>query len=668
MVTPLLSNIRSNGGTLYTFPSAQRDLARVMTNESYSFKFSHFACLDFPNFGSLDFSRFTESDTLSGENPNKAIPVCLQNYVFNFETAILKGEGDDDDYNNDVLRTVSERVFFNWFRKAGGIEFETADRESNLYYEKCGDLSYDPMDMENNHSEYVKKRVIKYIGEIDVVNTVEIGGDVYSEVYLHIPSTVGSSYEVRFASVTDDNYNGGNYSLSSEYIIGQSSSQAPNDYPAQAMYDKSDTSEDEPGDENTYTGDIGYIIDFRDSFYTNTSVGYGDIMSMNELSPDDFEFNCVLIYYTFTNNSTGESVTNLYGILFLEEFSDDYIQRYPKHKTTNLNGGNSFALKVDIKLDAYPTSNMTEQFGNNTELLEKFQEYIDDMTKLQQTIDIFNKQQSEISKLQNRVTELETLLYGMDSVSSVSRRVAYLETLLGGAGLSDQEALTALIEEINNKVNDFVSRYNDTASITDGYGIDVIRTEDNNVTINSTLTTYSLNNMFNMIQTEDGLVPEEAPVTDSARMGISRGVTDELNAYTTLEQGTNLAILYVEGEVCSNNLIIYVDDTSVRWKVGQTLKLKIRDYIDFNGFNLYIMTGFDNGQPRQKIEIHGDELPYSPTIEIICTDSVMNQTQSSSFIYECIETGETRDDENSEEEDSTLEEGIYSILASTFGN
>ena len=161
-----------------------------------------------------------------------------------------------------------------------------------------------------------------------------------------------------------------------------------------AIYDFDDVG-DEGNSEylyNTYTSDIGYVIDFRDSFYTNDIVGYGDIMTMNELSPDNFEFNCVLIYYDFTNNATGETVTNLYGVLFLEEVTSEgtdnnmrsHIQCYPKHKTTNLQNGNSFALKVDIKIDAYPTSNMTEAYNNdNQELLDTFQDYMEDMTKCQ---------------------------------------------------------------------------------------------------------------------------------------------------------------------------------------------------------------------------------------------------------------------------------------------
>ena len=44
-----LGYIKTNGGTLYTFTSASKDLTKVATNSSkYKFRFSHFACLNLP--------------------------------------------------------------------------------------------------------------------------------------------------------------------------------------------------------------------------------------------------------------------------------------------------------------------------------------------------------------------------------------------------------------------------------------------------------------------------------------------------------------------------------------------------------------------------------------------------------------------------------------------
>ena len=50
MITPILKDPRPQGGTLYTFPSASRDLTRAFSNSEYEFVFSNFACLNLPDF------------------------------------------------------------------------------------------------------------------------------------------------------------------------------------------------------------------------------------------------------------------------------------------------------------------------------------------------------------------------------------------------------------------------------------------------------------------------------------------------------------------------------------------------------------------------------------------------------------------------------------------
>lgn len=654
MITPLLNPIRENGGTLYTFPSAQRDLVRVFTNDSYSFKFSHFACLNLKNFtiesnNDKKYTHLCKSEdgqygfpdyTAVTKTGNVVLAEHIQNYVFNFETLILNGGGDDDDYDNSVIRTPAERIFFNWLQKTGGIEFEYANRESNLYYEKCYDrssgdgLSYDPIDQEK-HSNYVKNRVVTYIGNIDVMNSAEIFGDAFGEVYIHIPSTVGASYEVRFASVLDKNYNGGSFSTPSEKIIG---------YPENTDDTTSDTTSyglqtnaiyDIESPTNTYTGDIGYIIDFRDSFYVNETIGYSDIMGMNEISPDDFEFNCILVYYDLTNNTTGETATNLYGVLFIDGVKDNtnfnYIQTYPKHKTTNLQNGNSYGFKIELKVDAFPTTNVTNDTTKNEELLDTLQEYIDDMTKLQQTIDIFNRQQVEISRLQTRVNELETILNDVDTLTNVESRVRSIETRIGSNSFDDQTAVIGLVEEIGNKVDDFINSQNNPSSITEGYGIDVVHDGNGNIIINSTIGSYSMNTL-NDIDTGDEIYQEHS-------FNIHRSDPNEtLNIYTELEDGSNLAILYVNGGFCTNDIHLYIDDTNNMWKVGQTFKLMIKDSIDFNGHDLYIHTGLYNDVYYQNIKIEGEYISERPAVEIICTNTVMNQTNDS-FVFNCMNNG-----------------------------
>ena len=61
----------------------------------------------------------------------------------NFETIILNGEGDDDDYDNDILTSVSEKVFFNWLQKVGGISFngDEEDETSTNFYNSIKEIT-----------------------------------------------------------------------------------------------------------------------------------------------------------------------------------------------------------------------------------------------------------------------------------------------------------------------------------------------------------------------------------------------------------------------------------------------------------------------------------------------------------------------------------------------
>ena len=197
MVTPYLKPFNDQGGTLYVFPSVSKDLTRTFVSNDYEFKFSHFACLNIPDIYTGVFSEDSDIDTFNekgfyieslilnnnggyypgytgtiwttSDGIGKTIAENLQNYVMNFETAILNGEGDNDDYDNDILTNVSEKVFFNWLQKVGAIKFTESGTLED--YNTLAD------------------RTVQYIGNIDVMNTVDINGDSFEELYIHIPST-----------------------------------------------------------------------------------------------------------------------------------------------------------------------------------------------------------------------------------------------------------------------------------------------------------------------------------------------------------------------------------------------------------------------------------------------------------------------------------------------
>lgn len=636
MVTPFLNPLNEQGGTLYVFPSVSKDLTRTFVSNDYEFKFSHFACLNIPNILIIDGSDSDEMpkglylESLYKDNniPNemgKSLAENLQNYVFNFETAILNG-----DYDSDILTTVSEKIFWNWMQKVGAIEFN-GDKEK---YTKLED------------------RTVQYIGNIDVMNTVENDGDSYEELYIHIPSSVGASTDVLFRDgYLTDNKNYKDCKLNDENIIGRSGVVHPYNLSINALYD-------EDKGENIYRADVGHTIDFRDSSYA----GGDGIYAMNENSTSDFQFNAVLIYYDFYKklpNNTKQVSTNLYGILFIDNIkkyeSETYIERYPKYKDRN-----SFALKIDLKIDTLPDINGTPDYKiynyesifkkvtKLTEADENFNQlsnflrqnsnvvamslYEKSLTQLQKCIDIFYKQEDEIRKLSERIETLETMIMGIDTVETLRGQIDRLFNLYDSSGNNTYE-LQNLIELNSKKIDAIIKggkdinlQY-DTDVIQQGYGIKLDKSP-NKIVINSN-NNYSIGTFYS----DDDYSYE---ISKENRIDIS----SKNECYIKLKNGENFAILYTisDDEIYNKDIFIYIDDSEYDWTVGQSFKIFINPDKDFSfskdrGF--VIKTGYykedDDLEYMQEINID-DNFEGKNIIELICVGDEV-KTKENQFIY-----------------------------------
>ena len=626
MITPYLKPLSTQGGTLYVFPSVSKDLTRTFVSNDYEFKFSHFACLNLPDIYNGKYFEDGDSDptndlpkglylsTLMGSYApsgewtsdviGKTIAENLQNYVMNFETAILNGEGDNDDYDNDILTSVSEKVFFNWLQKVGGIKFDS-DSNTEYFY------SY-------------AERTVQYIGNIDVSNTVEINGDSFEELYLHIPSTAGASISVQFrlGELTDNkNYLDKEYVLGddSEYIIGRKDGdESPYGLNIKSFVD------DDTG-RNSYLGDVGHTIDFRDSLYGG---GYG-INSMNANSLEDFEFNAVLIYYDFIKKTSDPDVrvmsTNLYGILFLDNaFSFDnaedcvgYLQRYPKKKETVYGNGNSFGLKIDLKIDTIPDATYTNIKYLDPNSAASMTLYEKALTQLQKCIDIFYEQKNQINELYDRVSALENLVVGIDSISSLKDDINRLYDTYNYNGVVNNSTLLSLIEVNSKKINSILSGEKDLKL---QYDIDVLQPgtgigmkKSLNKVVISSEQKYYINAVTNGSITE-----EEVEITSDNPLK-----TDDAQKICNIrmQPGDNFAVVYMSdfGESTSD-LIININDSEYNWSVGQSMKIH---FVFEDGGSLVFNDNVRNGiiinfSENEKITIPGYEFEGNNLIEIIC--------------------------------------------------
>ena len=533
MITPILKDPKAHGGTLYTFPSAGRDLTRAFSNSEYEFAFSHFACLNLPDFrygdyeeGDLkgvyldnlikyyysnsDYGEISDSDSdslsdLINNNLNKCLKWHLQSYVMNYEVAILNGFSlDAGRYNSEILRTPSERIFFNWLQKVGAIKFngnrdQVTETISGYGNDADGVIEYDDtleseseleeVSVENRNKTYrignklytwkggswvyriLVSKTVQYIGTIDMVNNVNIDNDSFNEIYLNIPAGVGRSTEVFFTEEFDDNYEKNKIidcdtdNIDRRYIIGRDpeSIYMTEDFTINAIYDSQFEYID--GDygfaSHTYKIDNGYCIDFNDS-------RYGGIESMNLTSEEDFEFNCVLIYYRIRKGD-GNWYTNLYGVLFLEEVitsdyninvNDDderagYIQRYPKFKN-----GNSWGLKLDLKIDAQPDSQMELRdrlYDDPNGGGAGMQMFTEALIQLNDCTRIFYEVKKENTDIEERLYKLENMVSGIDTVYDLRNDVGVLRTRVEMFQPS-LDSLRGRMDSVENKVSSLESK------------------------------------------------------------------------------------------------------------------------------------------------------------------------------------------------------------------
>jgi len=226
MIAPLIKPIRLQGGTFYTFSSASEDLGLSLNNSQKKFKFSTFALLNIPDIKSSPlgenniglsntpgaFTVIDQSKTL-----NDYFAESLQNYCLNLESMITS----DPDYDPTLSRTVSERVFYKWLKEIGAIRFREANASelsSNIYGLRWVEEDETP----------TYKRVVRYVGDINIINSVRNNFNAFTEVYIYVPTSHGNTPTVLFNSISDANYapnkvftNTPENPLAAEYLNGR---------------------------------------------------------------------------------------------------------------------------------------------------------------------------------------------------------------------------------------------------------------------------------------------------------------------------------------------------------------------------------------------------------------------------------------------------------------
>ena len=210
-VAPLIKPIQTQKGMFYTFQSSLEDLTLTFNNNTNKFRFSKFALLRIPEIGipttmatdnRTQFLAVGESPVLDGLSANQNLNLAnsFQNYALNLETLLISQEA----YQREKKLNVSERVFWKWLKETGAVRWRDANTSEVIQTLPTGQKRWAEDWGDESTTSY--NRVVKYLGDIDVINSVRNKDNSYSEIYIHVPTNVGTTPTVLFNSIADANY------------------------------------------------------------------------------------------------------------------------------------------------------------------------------------------------------------------------------------------------------------------------------------------------------------------------------------------------------------------------------------------------------------------------------------------------------------------------------
>jgi hypothetical protein len=632
MATPLIRIPQEQGGTMYAFASAAKDLTKAYYNPDLNFEYSKFALLNLPSIDSgsgnlIDFSNLFDAGTggvaaAYSENGNGNIDFAqtFQNYALNLESFILT----DDDYDSDLLKSDSEKIFFKWLDKIGAI----STRQANSFETSTSRL----IELDNNEdggSEY--DRVIKYIGDIDVSNDKNYKGTSYNEIFINVPSSVGYTPCVLLES-SQYNTNATSYDPES-YIIGRNLQTHPD--PNLNLEALSDNISGTLSINNI--GDVDYGIDWNSVNYDRIT-GSSDMNNIFDYSKSggDFKFNAILIYYDVSSKSNpGNGATNLYGILILDNWKADagsgyYIPQQTKYKPNEVTGlnGNSFALKLNVKfnssLDNVGVENNINDFSTFSMDL-----FFDATSSIEEAGELLKTANEKYNKIAERLDSMESIIMTSSQLTDIIVKVDELETSVENATLNfaDSSSLIDLITSTNKRINQIISGEiptelvlnNGNITSTVDSGIQVFETTEGKVGLKSLVGGYNLGDTRKYDVASGGLSEISATSPIDLANSTSEGV------FLRVKPFDNKVRINSTGEL-SNNLNIYLDDSGFGWSKGQVVNLSFSDDIIWTNTatntNINIQTGKHGDWTISKTINNSKLISTKPYIEVICTDPV----------------------------------------------
>lgn len=715
--TPFIRPLQTQGGTFYAFSSAAEDLSFTFNNSINKFKFSKFALLNIPVINSGDplgnslklnapdsafIDKATNAQQIITTNQNVNFSQSFQSYCLNLETTILSGS----DYDSTLKQNVSERVFWKWLKELGGMRFQPAAASqvvssldqntvvtiNNLPVTQKRYVEGDPVGGTGSFgltgSTY--NRVVQYIGNLDIVNSVKNNNNTYSEVYVLVPTRDGNTPTVLFKNIVDSNYpmdyswtNNPADPLNDEYLTGRAYDELnPSGLTNLAIFDEdvlgqpvvtyTDTADGATGSGNWYAPRAIADTYFTDATFTDptaqileksyqgasSGAGYQkyvrtlldsigidfDPSSYKQIVDDptistleefnatslssDFTFNAVLIYYDVYDPAfPSDSATNLYGVLFLDDVQST--------------GAGTDVIPGFKKFKPNPVTKLN---GNSYGLKLNIKFDVDiDQTGVEQAINDYSP--FSLSMFMDAVNVLQDASSTLNNTAaiyaSLEGRVSDLENLV----LSSETTFT-LDRRISNLENALAANqalFNNTQAVMGliNQNYELIRAIVNNET--SVEISYNLN----LIRQGSGIivdrsVPNELRIINDNQdyhIGPQNGtVTLQNLAPNTIQLQTfGNYLKHVNNGVPINlaqDLIIRIDDyTLTNWKQGQLMRFSFGDQIVPGDYNVTFLTNAVGNFPLA----NPTRVPYSTLIISLVNSDFASQDYKPVIDIVCVD-------------------------------
>lgn len=478
--TPLIQQLRSKSGTVYVFPSASEDIGLNLDADVNGVALTHYALLNIPEIDRQNWL-FGHTDTNNPEHGNLVVSKSLQNYMMNFETALI----NQDNYNFQNLNTVSERAFWHWFSRLKCIDsskLKKIEYQGKIYF----------------YEDTVNDRVVKCFGNIDAGNSLSGEFGVFNETYINIPSSYGSA-PVFFTQRFDENYR------NNTQIQAQSNTslEGRDDNISYISYTNND---DKPYGDNLDSGssvvyninssanndfeaievvkDIEVVQGLMRQLTQNDNIS---VFSFDELNIDpnnkftvdnpdgsesslianEFGFNAILLYYSvydMVDMVKTAHATNLFGIIFLDGAIDQentvfagksYIPSLQKRKTTEKNFGTGYSFRVNTRtMSIYDNSDSVIQ--DNTTLNSVISNDLSEaIGQLNRAIDLLNLNNQATDVIRENYTNMLSYYYSQrKDITDIS---TLLNNYIKGKATSMIDVEEAHISDFytNNESNDF---------------------------------------------------------------------------------------------------------------------------------------------------------------------------------------------------------------------